>query len=454
MSSTIVALSTPQGSGAIAVIRISGKESLTVLDAIFYGKNRLSEASGYSIHFGEIRDKEQLVDEVLVSVFKNPKSYTGENAAEISCHGSPYIIQRIIDLLMREGAIMASAGEFTQRAFLNGKLDLSQAEAVADLIASESKAAHQMALTQMRGGVSNKLTFLREELINFTALIELELDFGEEDVEFADRKELQDLINTLKSQLNELIQSFAYGNAIKNGVPVAIVGKPNAGKSTLLNALLNEERALVSDIPGTTRDTIEETIHIQGIAFRFIDTAGLRETEDIVENLGIERTREKITQSQIVIHLYDIKEADEAQTTLQELIKMDKSIIHLANKIDTISGSQLNIDSVENDKVKNLSISAKSKVNLEALKQILFQIIETEKPNTDVYISNVRHLDALNRALDALEQLENGLHMGMTGDLLSYHLRDSLRFIGEITGVIDVDKDILGTIFGKFCIGK
>jgi len=305
---------------------------LTILDTIFFGKTQLSEASGYSIHFGEIRDKELLVDEVLVSVFKNPKSYTGENAAEISCHGSPFIIQRILDLLMREGATMASAGEFTQRAFLNGKLDLSQAEAVADLIASESKAAHQMALTQMRGGVSNKLALLREELINFTALIELELDFGEEDVEFADRKELQDLINKLKSQLNDLIQSFAYGNAIKNGVPVAIVGKPNAGKSTLLNALLNEERALVSDIPGTTRDTIEETIHIQGIAFRFIDTAGLRETEDIVENLGIERTREKITQSQIVIHLYDIKETEEAQTTLQELIKMDKSIIHLANK--------------------------------------------------------------------------------------------------------------------------
>jgi tRNA modification GTPase len=295
---------------------------------------------------------------------------------------------------------------------------------------------------------------LREELINFTALIELELDFGEEDVEFADRKELQDLIDKLKSQLNDLIQSFAYGNAIKNGVPVAIVGKPNAGKSTLLNALLNEERALVSDIPGTTRDTIEETIHIQGIAFRFIDTAGLRETDDIVENLGIERTKEKITQSQIVIHLYDIKEAEEAQTTLQELIKMDKSIIHLANKIDTISESQRILNGLENEKVKRLSISAKSQMNLEDLKQTLFEIIEKDKPNTDVYISNARHLDALNRALEALLQLENGLTQGMTGDLLSYHLRDALRFIGEITGVIDVDKDILGTIFGKFCIGK
>jgi tRNA modification GTPase len=454
MSSTIVALSTPQGSGAIAVIRLSGKESLTILDTIFYGKIRLSEASGYSIHFGEIRDKELLVDEVLVSVFKNPKSYTGENAAEISCHGSPFIIQRIIQLLIAQGAVLASAGEFTQRAFLNGKLDLSQAEAVADLIASESKAAHQMALTQMRGGVSNKLALLREELINFTALIELELDFGEEDVEFADRKELQDLIYKLKSQLNDLIQSFAYGNAIKNGVPVAIVGKPNAGKSTLLNALLNEERALVSDIPGTTRDTIEEMIQIQGIVFRFIDTAGLRETDDIVENLGIERTKEKITQSQIVIHLYDIKEGEEAQTTLQELIKMDKSIIHLANKIDTISESQRILNGLENEKVKRLSISAKSQMNLEDLKQTLFEIIEKDKPNTDVYISNARHLDALNRALEALLQLENGLTQGMTGDLLSYHLRDALRFIGEITGVIDVDKDILGTIFGKFCIGK
>jgi tRNA modification GTPase len=311
-----------------------------------------------------------------------------------------------------------------------------------------------MALTQMRGGVSNKLALLREELINFTALIELELDFGEEDVEFADRKVLQDLIDKLKSQLNDLIQSFAYGNAIKNGVPVAIVGKPNAGKSTLLNALLNEERALVSDIPGTTRDTIEEMIQIQGIVFRFIDTAGLRETDDIVENLGIERTKEKITQSQIVIHLYDIKEGEEAQTTLQELIKMDKSIIHLANKIDTISESQRILNNTENEKVKRLSISAKSQMNLEDLKQTLFEIIEKDKPNTDVYISNARHLDALNRALEALLQLENGLTQGMTGDLLSYHLRDALRFIGEITGVIDVDKDILGTIFGKFCIGK
>lgn len=457
MNSTIVALSTAQGSGAIAVIRLSGADSLRILDAIFFGKNKLADASGYSIHFGEIKDGDQVIDEVLVSVFKNPRSYTGENAAEISCHGSPFIIQRIIQLLVAHGAILANAGEFTQRAFLNGKLDLSQAEAVADLIASESKAAHQMALNQMRGGVSSKLALLREKLINFTALIELELDFGEEDVEFADRKELQDLVDSLKNQILELIQSFAYGNAIKNGVPVAIVGKPNAGKSTLLNALLNEERALVSDIPGTTRDTIEEVIQINGIAFRFIDTAGLRQTDDIVENLGIERTKEKIAQSQIVIHLYDVNEMSIANETLFELINSGKKIIHLANKLDIASLDIQNewkaIQSKTPD-VYPLAISAKSQMNLEDLRKLLFEIIEKEKPNSDIYINNLRHLEALKKSLGSLMELEKGLSNGTTGDLLSYHLRDTLRYIGEITGAIDVDKDILGTIFGKFCIGK
>ena len=323
MQDTIIALATPQGAGAIAVIRLSGSNAIEIVDSVFYHKQKLFHIESQKQVFGTIKSGDELIDEVLVSVFRNPKSYTGEDTVEISCHGSPFIIKSIIELLIQHGAKLAQPGEFTQRAFLNGKLDLAQAEAVADLIASESKASHSIALNQMRGGVSNELAGLRESLINFTALIELELDFGEEDVEFASRTELRDLIDHLKIKIQNLIHSFHYGNAIKNGVPVAIIGYPNAGKSSLLNVLLNEERAIVSDIAGTTRDTIEEILNIEGINFRFIDTAGLRDSEDVVENIGIERTKQAIAKAEIILHIYDVRDYDSEKKCCQSLYRID-----------------------------------------------------------------------------------------------------------------------------------
>jgi tRNA modification GTPase len=450
MNDTIIALATPQGSGAIAVIRLSGAHAIEVVDKIFFSKKNLENLTSQSVVFGTIKKEDEIVDEVLISVFRNPKSYTGEDTVEISCHGSPYIIKTILELLVQNNVRMAQPGEFTQRAFMNGKLDLAQAEAVADLIASESKASHSIALHQMRGGVSNELATLRESLIYFTALIELELDFGEEDVEFANREELSSLVQNLEVKIQNLIESFNYGNAIKNGVPVAIVGYPNAGKSSLLNLLLNEERAIVSDIAGTTRDTIEEVLTIEGIQYRFIDTAGLRQSDDTIENIGIERTKLAITKADIIIHIYDVRDENHAQNAitpfLDEMAREGKKLIQVANKID------LKEELYTSDTI--IFLSTKTKQGLDDLKRKMAHILEVSKFENSVIISNFRHLESLKLAMISLQEVKQSMIQNLSGDLLSFHLRNTLRHIGDITGNIDIDKDILGTIFGKFCIGK
>lgn len=450
MNDTIIALATPQGSGAIAVIRLSGAHAIEVVDKIFFSKKKLENITSQSVVLGTIKKEDEIVDEVLISVFRNPKSYTGEDTVEISCHGSPYIIKTILELLVQNNVRMAQPGEFTQRAFMNGKLDLAQAEAVADLIASESKASHSIALHQMRGGVSNELAALRESLINFTALIELELDFGEEDVEFANREELSSLVQNLEVKIQNLIESFNYGNAIKNGVPVAIVGYPNAGKSSLLNLLLNEERAIVSDIAGTTRDTIEEVMTIEGIQYRFIDTAGLRQSDDTIENIGIERTKLAIKKADIIIHIYDIRDEEHGQNAispfLNEIAREGKKLIQVANKID------LKKELYTSDTI--IFLSTKTKQGLDDLKRKMAHILEVSKFENSVIISNLRHLESLKMAMISLQEVKQSMIQNLSGDLLSFHLRNTLRHIGDITGNIDIDKDILGTIFGKFCIGK
>lgn len=457
---TICATATAQGIGALGIIRVSGQDAVSISNQIFKGKD-LTKVESHTVNYGfiidsklEIQNSEAIVDEVMVSVFIAPKTFTAEDLVEISCHGSPYIQQQIIGLLIKNGARLALPGEFTQRAFLNGRIDLSQAEAVADLIAAENKASHEIALNQMRGGISSELQILREQLINFTALIELELDFSEEDVEFANRQELNDLIQNLKNNIQNLLQTFEYGNAIKNGVPVAIIGKPNAGKSTLLNALLNEERAIVSDIPGTTRDTIEETMTIDGITFRFIDTAGIRETVDTIESIGVGKAKEKVEQAKIIIHLYE-----EDLDILKELkpILKDKIVFNLLSKIDKNdwANDRYEISLFENHPdYHHFGISVKSGFNLGLLKQKLVQSIKSGIDENAVIITNLRHKEALQNAFDSLENVSSGMRMGLTGDLLAFHLRDTLKHIGSITGHIDVDQDILGTIFGKFCIGK
>ena len=476
LQDTICATSTAQGVGALGIIRVSGKDAISISNEIFKGKD-LTKVDSHTVHYGfivrnsqfEVRSLQsehptssiqhptsdiqpEVIDEVMVSVFKAPKTFTAEDLVEISCHGSPYIQQQIIALLIENGARLALPGEFTQRAFLNGRIDLSQAEAVADLIAAENKASHDIALNQMRGGIFSELQVLREQLINFTALIELELDFSEEDVEFANRKELEELIQNLKIKIQNLLKTFEYGNAIKNGVPVAIIGKPNAGKSTLLNALLNEERAIVSDIPGTTRDTIEETMTIDGITFRFIDTAGIRETQDMIEAIGVEKAREKVNSAKIVIHLYedDLEILEKLGGVLQ-----DKIVFSLRSKIDKSEGVEFQFNE-DFPNFHQFGISVKTGLNLEKLKEELVLQLRsaTGVDENTVIISNIRHKEALQNAFDALENVESGMRMGLTGDLLAFHLRETLKYIGSITGQIDVDKDILGTIFGKFCIGK
>lgn len=460
---TIVALATSPGvNGAIAVIRLSGSQAMQITNAVFKGKDLTSQPS-HTIHFGTVRDGEEVIDEVLVSIFKGPHSYTKEDVVEISTHNSRYIIERVVNLLIHKGARAAQAGEFTLRAFLNGGMDLSQAEAVADLIASENRASHEIAMNQMRGGISNKLQEMREQLINFTALLELELDFGEEDVEFADRAQFEALVSGLKTHIAKLIQSFAYGNAIKQGVPVAIIGKPNVGKSTLLNTLLNEERAIVSDIAGTTRDTIEEAINLDGITFRFIDTAGLRETADTIEAIGVTKAKEKVMQAKVLLYLYDDKDS-----TAQEVVKQVKElyydgliVILVRNKIDLYGGYHPNVmDTAIKDELFThytdslVAISAKDSDSVEGLKSVLIEKIREMVVEDQQIITNTRHVEALQHALDALEQVEQGLAILLPGDLLAHHVRDALRHISSITGDIDVDRDILGTIFGKFCIGK
>ena len=458
---TIVALATPSGAGAIAVIRLSGNDAITLADSCFKSvtsKKSLKKQKTHTIHLGHIIDGERTVDEVLVSVFKNPNSYTGEDVVEVSCHGSNYIQQEIIQLFLRKGCRMATAGEFTLRAFLNAKLDLSQAEAVADLISSDNEASHQIAMQQMRGGFSSEIAKLREELLNFASLIELELDFAEEDVEFADRFQFKDLVERIRFVLKRLIDSFAVGNVIKNGIPVAIVGEPNVGKSTLLNALLNEERAIVSAIAGTTRDTIEDELVIEGIGFRFIDTAGIRETKDLVERIGIKKTFEKMKQAQVIVLLFSAEEfKTESKRLKVEIEKIKnrfplKPLIIIANKIDTLNDSELKTLKSEFENLHLLS--AKSGVGVESLKEKLIGFVNTGAlRNNETIVTNTRHYDSLLKAFQEINSVKAGLETGISGDLLAIDVRQALFHFGEITGEITSD-DLLGNIFANFCIGK
>lgn len=439
---TICAVATPSGVGALAVIRVSGPQSLAIGNRIFKGKN-LQKAAGNTIHYGQIMDGDKTIDEVLVSVFKAPKSFTGEDSLEISTHGSPYIMRHVLKLLVKNGCRLAAPGEFTQRAFLNGKMDLVQAEAVADLIAADSEAAHKTALHQLRGGFSKKLNILREDLINFASLVELELDFGEEDVEFADRDDLRLLIQNLQTQIAPLLSSFDQGNAIKEGFPVAIIGAPNAGKSTLLNALLNEEKAIVTDIAGTTRDIIEDTLVIDGLKFRFIDTAGIRETDDLIESMGIARSKKALKEARIIIFLYDSPAAYRFLESLKSMISAEQNVIWVRNKTD--------INSME-IKAGEIRISAKEGLGLPLLTNEILNVVKGVKIN-DNTITNVRHYHHLNRANEALNDVLQGLESGITGDFLAQDIRMALHHLGEITGTISTD-DLLKNIFGKFCIGK
>ncbi|MDA9576152.1 tRNA uridine-5-carboxymethylaminomethyl(34) synthesis GTPase MnmE [Flavobacteriaceae bacterium] len=457
---TIIALATASGAGAIAVLRISGTEAITISNTIFKSihNKQLKNQPTHTVHLGHIVDADRVLDEVLVSVFKNPQSYTGEDVVEISCHGSSYIQQEIMQLYIRKGCRAASPGEFTLRAFLNGKMDLSQAEAVADLIASDSAAAHQIAMQQMRGGFSSEIKILREELLNFASLIELELDFSEEDVEFADRKQFEDLLQRIRRVLKYLLDSFSTGNVIKNGVPIAIIGAPNVGKSTLLNALINEDKAIVSNIAGTTRDAIEDEITIEGVKFRFIDTAGIRQTEDTVEAIGIEKTFEKMAQSQVILQLFDASKITTASS--QEILKQiqdtatqypEKQLLIIVNKMDTSSHKVIKdcLDSQE-----FLGLSAKTGEGVAILKTQLLGLVQKGKlRNNDTIITNARHYDALGQALENIQNVQNGLQNGLSGDLLAIDIREALYHFGRITGEISTD-DLLGNIFSNFCIGK
>ncbi|WP_218599175.1 tRNA uridine-5-carboxymethylaminomethyl(34) synthesis GTPase MnmE [Polaribacter sp. NJDZ03] len=459
---TIIALATPAGVGAISVIRLSGENAITIVDAFFKSIKKgktLKNQKTHTIHLGHIIQNDILVDEVLVSVFKNPNSYTGENVVEISCHGSSFIQQEIIQLFLQNGCRMADNGEFTMRAFLNGKMDLSQAEAVADVIASNSAASHQMAIQQMRGGITNELKDLRVQLLDFAALIELELDFSGEDVEFADRTKFKELVAKITFVLKRLIDSFSFGNAMKYGIPVAIIGEPNVGKSTLLNTLLNEEKAIVSDIAGTTRDAIEDEMIIDGVAFRFIDTAGIRETEDVVESIGIKKAYEKAENAQLIIFLIDSnKYAYSSEDFLSEIetIKTrfpNKRLLVIANKVDTLSCSD---SSILQSEIENLILlSAKNKTGIEELKNELTSLVNIGAlSNNETIVTNSRHFEALNNALIAISSVQEGIDLDISTDLFSIDIRECLRHLGNITGEYDVDKDILGHIFGNFCIGK
>ncbi|MFB6340109.1 tRNA uridine-5-carboxymethylaminomethyl(34) synthesis GTPase MnmE [Saccharicrinis sp. FJH62] len=460
---TICAIATAHGSGAIATIRISGKEAFSITDKIFKsasGKS-VSDQKHATIHFGDIiTEKGVITDEVLVSVFKSPTSYTGEDSIEISCHGSLYIQQQILELLLKNGAEMARPGEFTQRAFMNGKMDLSQAEAVADLIASSSRAAHKLAMHQMRGGFAEELTKLRNELLKFGSLVELELDFAEEDVEFADRTELRNLAEVIRNHIKGLADSFQLGNAIKNGIPVAIVGETNVGKSTLLNTILNEEKAIVSEIHGTTRDVIEDLANIKGVQFRFIDTAGIRHTEDTIENLGIERTFRKLEQAQIVLLLIDSRQRlsriEEMLHKVREKITHQRLII-IGNKIDAVSSEEMrslmhDLRLIDNEEI--VLISAKYKTNIDKLEKLLLETVSLEKiDSNELIVTNLRHYEILKKSLKAIKRVEDGLDSGISGDFLAQDIRECMHYLGEITGQISTD-DMLGYIFAHFCIGK
>lgn len=463
---TIVAPATGTG-GAISVIRISGKDSFTLLNKIFRPKGKeakamdMAEAEGFRIIYGDIVEDDEIIDDVLVSFFRSPNSYTGEDSVEISCHASPYILQKILQMLVIRGASPARPGEFTQRAFLNGKMDLSQAEAVADLIAAETEASHQLALNQMRGTYSDEINKLREKMLHFASMIELELDFGEEDVEFADRNELKSMVQEIKSYTDSLADSFRYGNVIKNGVPVAIVGKPNSGKSTLLNALLKDERAIVSEIPGTTRDVIEDTIIIEGVLFRFIDTAGLRETADVIENLGIRKTYQKIEQADIVLLMADASDTPEIinkayRTISDQLSDTAKELVLVVNKKDLISGNQM--EALKNSltcKDSNcVIVSALKGTGVDVLTSYLTKFIANSSTgDSTLVVTNLRHYDALRQCSESLSRVIEGIENQMAEDFLAMDLRQAIHFLGEITGEIRTD-EILANIFKNFCIGK
>jgi len=459
INETIVALATPPGEGAIGVIRLSGKEAIAITDRIFKGK-KLSEQPSHTIHFGRIVDRSEadprIVDEVVVSLYRGPRSYTGEDVVEISCHGSNYILEEVVSLCTREGAMIAKPGEFTQRAFLNGRMDLTQAEAVADLIASQSSAAHSAAMHNLRGGFSTDLKAIREELIKFSALIELELDFSQEDVEFADRTQLYNLLDHAIRHIGELLASFRLGNAIKNGIKVAIIGKPNAGKSTLLNALLNEERAIVSDIAGTTRDTIEETLNINGVLFRLIDTAGIRShSADAIENIGMERSKKAMAAADLVICLFDVAaDKEEVEAQLAEVAAAGPAWVAVGNKTDAfgIEAAEEKFSSLPAENL--IFISAREKENIDALREFLFRAATGGTLQTEgTIITNSRHHAALKQVLQSLLDTRAAMDNGLPGDLVSLDIRRSLHFLGEITGEITTE-DKLDYIFSKFCIGK
>ena len=452
---TICAISTPYGSGGIAVIRVSGESAIPIVDGLFHGRKSLLEAAAYTVHYGEIRreikgdrlevkGEDDILDQVLVSLFRAPHSFTGEDVVEIACHGSLYIQQTLLQWLVDAGCQLAKAGEFTQRAFLNGKMDLTEAEAVADLIAAQTKAEKDLALNQLRGGISNELAALRERLLTITSLIELELDFADhEELEFADRSQLNELAQEIDTKIGHLVASFKTGNAIKQGIPVAIIGAPNVGKSTLLNALLGEERAIVSDIQGTTRDTIEDTLVIGGMLFRFIDTAGLRQTDDTIESMGIERSRQAAQKAAVIIHLQDATQPIDTMSQLTDI--QDKKIIQVYNKVDLVPSFQANKGTI--------AISAKNG-NIDVLRQQLITFAEQQcDMRNAVTISNTRHYEALVRAQAAIQRVQEGLQMQISGEFLSMDLQDCLTALGEITGQIS-SQEVLNNIFSKFCIGK
>jgi tRNA modification GTPase len=451
---TIVALATANGVGAIGVIRLSGPQAIIIANSVFNGKD-LTKQDSHTIHFGHVVDGDVILDEVLMSLFVAPKSYTRENVVEISCHGSNYIIESIIKLMIKHGARAAKAGEFTMRAFLNGQLDLSQAEAVADLIAANSKAGQQAAMQQLRGGFSNQLQALREQLVTFASLIELELDFSEEDVEFANREQLRKLVHEIVLVIGKLIQSFELGNAIKQGVNTVIAGRPNAGKSTLLNALLNEDRAIVSHIPGTTRDTIEEVLNINGINFRLIDTAGIREATDTIEQIGVQKTMEKISQTAVLLYVYDVNELSDTDLAndITELVKPGIPAIIIANKTDLLAApATINLQLPAGAEL--MQVSAKEKQHIDELKQLIYQrTVKGQLSPDETLITNIRHLEALQKTEQALIQVLNGIQTQTTSDFLAMDIKQGLHYLGEITGAVTTD-DLLDNIFSKFCIGK
>ena len=462
-ATTITAISTAPGIGGIAVIRVSGSDALKYSNAIFVAKKKsfsLLEQKAYTVSFGSVVDNQnEIIDDVLVTVFRSPHSFTGEDVVEISCHGSLFVQQKILQLLIEQGCVLAQPGEFTQRAFLNGKMDLSQAEAVADLIASTSASSHRMAMTQMRGGFSTELMKLRTQLLNFVSFIELELDFNEEDVEFVDRSKLKALATDIEQLIARLSDSFQVGNALKNGIPVALVGETNVGKSTLLNLLLNEDKAIVSEIHGTTRDVIEDLVNIKGITFRFIDTAGIRDTKDKIESLGIERTYQKIEQASIILWIVDCTQLSEHMEWLTERIAKraeGKKVILVFNKIDKIAEDEREVlDLLFQQFIgERIYISAKDNINTEGLQNALVLAAQLPEINPgDVVVNNIRHYEALQNALTAIRRVIEGIDNGITGDFLSQDIRECMHFLGEITGSISND-EILGNIFGKFCIGK